>query len=95
MIVEGIAGYIGISAAGNRASRAGPESYKPIRINLQQVNTNGFVQGTVMDVVGTHDPFVGIVTSNGGKYFIFGLATDLSNGTMVSTQPYAVMLTQH
>lgn len=64
-------------------------------INLLQVNANGFLQGSVVDAAGTHDPFVGIVTSNGGKYFIFGLTTDLSGGTMVATQPYAVMLIQH
>ena len=66
-----------------------------ITLNLTTTNANGLLQGTLTDSAGTHDPFVGLVTSNAGKYFIFGLTTEVSSGTMVSTQPYAVMLIQH
>jgi hypothetical protein len=69
-------------------------------LNRTTANANGFLQGTLTDSAGTHDPFVGLVTNNGGKYFIFGLTTDISNGVMQNgvmqnTQPYAVMLIQH
>jgi hypothetical protein len=64
-------------------------------INFQQANANGFLQGTVMDAAGTHDPFIGIVSSNDGKYFIFGLTSDFSSGSLSSTQPYVMMLIQH
>jgi hypothetical protein len=66
-----------------------------ITLNLTTTNANGFLQGTLTDSAGTHDPFVGLVTSNAGKYFIFGLTTEISGGAMVSTEPYAVLLIQH
>ena len=65
-----------------------------IALNLTTANANGFLQGSLTDSTGTHNPFVGLVTNNAGKYFIFGLTTDISGGVMVSTQPYAVMLIQ-
>jgi hypothetical protein len=66
-----------------------------ITLNLTTVNTNGFLQGTLTDSTGTHSPFIGLVTQNGAKYFVFGLTTDIGGGAMVTTQPYAVMLIQH
>jgi hypothetical protein len=66
-----------------------------ITLNLTTVNANGFLQGTLTDSAGAQNPFIGLVTNNGGKYFIFGLTTDISNGVMQNTQPCAVMLIQH
>lgn len=66
-----------------------------ITLNLTTVNANGFLQGTLTDSAGTHDPFIGLVTNNDGKYFIFGLTTDISNGVTQTLQPYALMLIQH
>jgi Putative Ig domain len=66
-----------------------------IALNLTTTNANGFLQGTLTDGAGTHNPFIGLVTNNGGKCFIFGLTTDISGGVMVGTQPYAVILIQH
>lgn len=66
-----------------------------ITIDLPTVNPNEFLQGTLIDGAGTHTPFVALVTNNGGKYFIFGITTDMNNGVMTSTQPYVVILVQH
>ena len=60
-----------------------------VTLDLSTVNTNGFLQGTIVDGGGTHTPFVGMVSNNGGKVFIFGITTDTS-----TTTPYAVILIQ-
>ncbi len=60
-----------------------------ITISLPSANSNGFLQGTVTDANGTHTPFVAVITSSGGKYFLFGITTDTSN-----TTPYAILLEQ-
>jgi hypothetical protein len=66
-----------------------------ITVDLSSVNSNGFLQGTLTDAAGTHTPLVGLVTNNGGKFFVFGLTTDNSGGVSEPTQPYAVILIQH
>jgi hypothetical protein len=62
-----------------------------LTINLISVNANGFLQGTVTDSnTGlTHTPFVAMLTQNGGKYFLFGITTDISSAT-----PYVILLAQ-
>jgi uncharacterized protein YjdB len=60
-----------------------------ITINLPSVNGEGFLQGTVTDPNGTHNPFVAVITNSGGQYFLFGITTDTS-----STTPYAIVLAQ-
>jgi hypothetical protein len=60
-----------------------------ITIDLPSANNNGFLQGTVVDSNGTHTPFVAVITNSGGKYFLFGITTDVS-----TTTPYAILLAQ-
>ena len=60
-----------------------------VTIDLSTVNANGFLQGTLADSEGTHSPFVGMVSNNANKVFIFGITTDTS-----TTTPYAVILIQ-
>jgi len=60
-----------------------------ITISLPGTNSNGFLQGTVTDSNGTHTPFVAVITNSGGKYFLFGITTDVS-----TTTPYAIVLAQ-
>ncbi len=62
-----------------------------VTVNFTSVNTNGFLQGNVSDSATglDHTPFVGMVTQNGGKFFIFGITTDTS-----TTTPYMLLLAQ-
>ena len=60
-----------------------------ITISLPGANSNGFLEGTVTDANGTHSPFLAVLTSNSGKYFLFGITTDTS-----TTTPYAILLAQ-
>lgn len=50
-------------------------------------NAQGFLTGIVKDSYGTHSPFVAMLSVNNGKYYLFGITTDLSN-----TQPYVFIL---
>lgn len=63
-----------------------------VTLNFTSVNSNGFLQGDVTDSATglTHTPFVGMVTQNAGKFFIFGITTDTS-----TTTPYVILLSQH
>jgi large repetitive protein len=60
-----------------------------VTLDLSSVDANGFLQGTLTDSEGTHSPFVGMVSTNASKVFIFGITTDTS-----ATTPYAVILLQ-
>jgi hypothetical protein len=66
-----------------------------VTIDLVSADSNSFLQGTLTDSLGSHMPLVAVITQSAGKYYIFGLTTDIdSNGLNSPTMPYAVILVQ-